>query len=179
MGHSHCSFYLDERMLQWAREEAQGGDSLIYYFISLLIIFLDQLSKWAIVQYMDLYESIPIVKGWFHITSSRNRGAAFGILQNKQWFFIILTLIVILFLIYYIYKIHKAQKLFALSLSFILGGAIGNLIDRITTGEVVDFIDVRIINYPIFNLADSAIVVGVILMIWEMFFSKEAKKDQV
>lgn len=151
-----------------------GGAKVIYYLVALLIIAIDQLSKWAIVKYMELYESIPLIEGWFHITSSRNRGAAFGILQDQRTFFIVLTVSVSLFLIYYIYKIHKEQKLFSFALSLILGGAIGNLIDRVFRGEVVDFIDVRIINFAIFNIADSAIVIGVGLMIWEMFFAKDS-----
>jgi len=122
---------------------------------------------------MELYESIPIIDGWIHITSSRNRGAAFGILQNQRWFFIVLTLVVILFIVYYIYKMYQTHKLFSFALALILGGAIGNLIDRISTGSVIDFLDVTIINYPIFNIADSSIVIGVILMIWELFFTKE------
>lgn len=149
---------------------------MFYYLISLLILIIDQWSKWAIVKYMDLYESIPIIEGWLHITSTRNRGAAFSILQNQRWFFITLTVIVSLFIIYYIYRIYKTEKWYALAFSLILGGAIGNLIDRILTGEVVDFIDVRIINFAIFNLADSAIVIGTGLILIGMLFSKEENK---
>ncbi len=125
---------------------------------------------------MKLYESIPVIKGWLHITSSRNRGAAFGILQNQRGFFILLTFLVSMAMIYYIYKLQKTNKLYAFSLALLLGGAVGNLIDRMLTGEVVDFIDVRIINFAIFNIADSAITIGVALIIIEMLFSKDAKK---
>ena len=76
------------------------------------------------------------------------------------------------FIGYYLYLIYKTQKLFSLSLALILGGAIGNLIDRVRFGEVVDFIDVRIINFAVFNIADSAIVIGVILMLWDIFINK-------
>lgn len=146
---------------------------MLYYIIALITIALDQLTKWAVVNYMELYETIPIKEGWLHITSSRNRGAAFGILQDKRVLFIIITIIVVIFVIYYIKKIHKKHKLYALSLALILGGSIGNLIDRIRLGEVIDFIDVRIINFAIFNVADSAVVVGTTLLIILMFFSKE------
>lgn len=146
---------------------------MFYYLISLLILIIDQWSKWAIVKYMDLYESIPIIEGWLHITSTRNRGAAFSILQNQRWFFITLTVIVSLFIIYYIYRIYKTEKWYALAFSLILGGAVGNLIDRILTGEVVDFIDVRIINFAVFNLADSAIVIGTGLMLIGILFSNK------
>ena len=144
---------------------------LVYYLVAFIVIILDQVSKWAVVHKMSLYESIPLIEGWFHFTSSRNRGAAFSILQNQRVFFIILTSIVVIFLVYYIWQI-RSQKLFAFGLSLILGGAIGNLIDRALTGEVIDFIDVRIINFAIFNIADSAITIGVIFVIWELFFGK-------
>lgn len=145
---------------------------MVYFIIAILVLALDRLTKWAIVNYMDLYESIPIIDGWLHITSSRNRGAAFGILQNKTIFLVILTILVAIFIIYYIYKVHKTQKLFAFSLALILGGAVGNLIDRATTGAVVDFIDVRIINFAIFNVADSAIVIGTALILVDIFIFK-------
>ncbi|MGD9677888.1 MAG: signal peptidase II [Vulcanibacillus sp.] len=146
---------------------------MLYYVIAILIIGVDQLSKWLIVNYLDLYESIPIIEGWIHITSTRNKGAAFSILQNQRLFFIVLTLFVVIFIIYYIYKIHKEHRFFSLILALILGGAIGNLIDRIATGEVIDFIDFRIINFAIFNIADSAVVVGTTLMLFYMVFAKE------
>lgn len=140
--------------------------------MAVLVLALDRISKWAIVNYMDLYESIPLIEGWLHITSSRNRGAAFGILQGKTMFLVALTILVAIFIIYYIYRVHKTQKLFAFSLALILGGAIGNLIDRATTGAVVDFIDVRIINFAIFNVADSAIVIGTALILVDIFIFK-------
>ncbi|TCS84391.1 signal peptidase II [Tepidibacillus fermentans] len=145
---------------------------MLYYIVSFVVVLIDQLSKWMVVHNMALYESIPLIEGWFHITSTRNRGAAFSILQNQRVFFIILTLVVVIFLVYYIWQIRYTQKLFALGLALILGGAIGNLIDRVLTGEVIDFIDVRIINFAIFNIADSAITIGVIFVIWELFFTK-------
>ena len=149
---------------------------MIYYLVALIVVAIDQLSKWAVVQFMELFESIPVIEGWLHITSSRNTGAAFSILQNKQWFLIPLSILVIVFIIYYIYKERK-NKLFSFSLALVLGGAVGNLIDRILTGSVVDFIDVRIINFAIFNIADSAITIGVTLLIIDIiFFQKKIEK---
>ena len=149
---------------------------MIYYLVALIVVAIDQLSKWAVVQFMELFESIPVIEGWLHITSSRNTGAAFSILQNKQWFLIPLSILVIVFIIYYIYKERK-NKLFSFSLALVLGGAVGNLIDRIITGSVVDFIDVRIINFAIFNIADSAITIGVTLLIIDIiFFQKKIEK---
>lgn len=119
---------------------------------------------------MKLYQSITIINHFFFITSHRNRGAAFGILQNEWSFFIVITLVVAFGLIYYIWKLRKSAKFYVLALSFILGGAIGNLIDRIRYAEVTDFLDFRFgsYQYPVFNVADSAIVIGVATI---LFFS--------
>ena len=102
-----------------------------------------------------------------------NRGAAFGIMQNKQWFFILITLILIIAMILYILKVKPQDILLKLSLSFIIGGGIGNLIDRVFKGYVVDFIDLRIINYPVFNIADCFVVIGAVLLCVYILFSKE------
>jgi signal peptidase II len=129
---------------------------------------------------MQYGESIEIIKNVLYITSHRNRGAAFGILQGQMWLFFIITTIVLLGVIYYFHTEGRKGLLLGLSLSLILGGAIGNFIDRIFRGEVVDFVDVKIINYdfPIFNIADSALVVGVILIaIYMLFIEGKQKKE--
>ncbi len=117
---------------------------------------------------MVLTEQIPVIGNFFLITSHRNRGAAFGILENQRWFFIIVTTIVVIGIIWYLQKVMKTNnKLLPLALSLVLGGAIGNFIDRILTGEVVDFLQFNFGSYefPIFNVADSCIVIGVGLII--------------
>ncbi|SHE61623.1 signal peptidase II Aspartic peptidase. MEROPS family A08 [Seinonella peptonophila] len=137
-----------------------------YYFFALLVIALDQWSKWLVIQYMNIREQIPVIDGLFYITSHRNQGAAFGILQNQRWFFIVVTTCVILFVIVYLWRIRKKQPMMSFAFSLVLGGAIGNLLDRIRMGEVVDFFHFQYESYqfPIFNVADSCIVVGVILL---------------
>jgi len=140
---------------------------MFYYFIALLVFALDQLTKWLVVKYMELGQSIPIIEGVFHFTSHRNRGAAFGILQNQRWFFILITVAVVAGIIFYMRKVGRNKPLVSFSLALILGGAIGNFIDRLLMGEVVDFLDFTLIHYPIFNVADSAIVVGVGLYIYD------------
>ncbi|KGP71395.1 signal peptidase II [Pontibacillus yanchengensis] len=134
-----------------------------YYLIAIGIIALDQLTKWIIVKSMALGEQIPVIEPFLYITSHRNTGAAWGILQGQMWFFYIITVIVIGAVIYYIQQYAKTNALIGVALGFILGGAIGNFIDRIFRKEVVDFVDTYIGNYdfPIFNVADSALVVGV------------------
>jgi len=153
----------------------------IYYGLAILIIGLDQLTKWIVVQKMELYEQIPIIENFFYFTSHRNSGAAWGILEGKMSLFYIITVIVAIGIIYYMEKYARGHKLLSLSLSFLLGGAIGNFIDRILHQEVVDFLDFYIFsyNYPIFNLADSFLVVGVILMIIATFLEGNEKvKDE-
>lgn len=157
-----------------------GGRALVrYYLIALVIIFIDQLSKWLIVKRMELYESIPIIDNFFYITSHRNKGAAWGILQNQMVFFYIITIIAVIGIVYAMAKYAKGQSLFSISLSLVLGGAIGNFIDRLFRKEVVDFLDVYIFtyDYPIFNIADSALVIGVILL-FIITFREESKKGK-
>lgn len=137
-----------------------------YYFIAVFVVLFDQITKWMIVQTVELGEKIPVIENFFYITSHRNRGAAWGILQNQMWFFYIITVIVIVAVIYYMQQYAKTNPSLGVSLGLILGGAIGNFIDRLFRKEVVDFLDVYIgsYDYPVFNVADSALVVGVIIV---------------
>lgn len=139
---------------------------MFYYVVAGIIIFIDQLTKWLIVQTMEIGQRIPVIEDFFYLTSHRNRGAAWGILQGQMWFFYIVTVAVIAFVIYYMQKYANESKLTGWALAFILGGAVGNFIDRVMRKEVVDFLDFYIgsYNYPIFNIADSALVIGVIAM---------------
>lgn len=134
-----------------------------YYLLALAVILLDQWTKWLVVKKMELYDSITLIDNFLYFTSFRNKGAAWGILQNQMVFFYIITIIVIIGIIYYLHKHVRDNILQGIAIAFILGGAIGNFIDRLFRKEVVDFIDVMIFSYdfPIFNLADSFLVVGV------------------
>ncbi|MBB6452995.1 signal peptidase II [Salirhabdus euzebyi] len=149
-----------------------------YYVIALVIIAIDQWTKWLIVKNMTLMESIPVIENFFYITSHRNKGAAWGILQGQMWFFYIITVVVVIGVIIYLQKFGRQHVLLGLSLGLILGGAIGNFIDRVFRQEVVDFFDFIIFGYdfPIFNIADSALVVGVILMIIYTLFEERFKR---
>lgn len=148
-----------------------------YYLLAVVVILIDQLSKWWIVANMELRESISIIENFFYITSHRNTGAAWGILAGQMGFFYIITLIVVGVIVYYMQKFAKDSKVMGISLGLILGGAIGNFIDRLFRKEVVDFFDVYIgsYDYPIFNIADSALVVGVILIIIATFKDEKQK----
>lgn len=150
----------------------------MYYIVALIIILLDQMTKWQIVKSMEIGESIEIIKDFFYITSHRNRGAAWGILQDQMWLFYIVTIVVVIAIIYYMEKQAKGIALFQLSLAFLLGGAIGNFIDRLFRKEVVDFLDTYIFTYdfPIFNIADAALTIGVILLFIQMIFESREEK---
>lgn len=135
-------------------------------------VLLDQLSKLYIDSHFQLYQSVTVLENFFHITYIRNRGAAFGILADSALrlpFFITVTLVAIVGIIWYLRQLQASQKLSQLALGLILSGAIGNLIDRVRFGEVVDFIDVHWYSHhwPAFNVADSAICIGVGLLLFD------------
>jgi len=141
---------------------------LLYYLIAAVIIALDQWTKHLVLKYMERGESIPLIADVFHLTSHRNMGAAFGILQNQRWLFIIITIAVVVGIVFSLIRIGKKQPRASLALSLVLGGAVGNFIDRATTGQVVDFLDFTLIHFPIFNVADMAITIGVALLLLDV-----------
>ncbi len=153
---------------------------VFYYLIAIFVILLDQFTKWLIVTNMELGDSIPIIDNVLYITSHRNRGAAWGILQGQMWLFYAITIVVIVAIMYYLYKAAKGKWLLGVSLAFMLGGAIGNFIDRVLRQEVVDFIHTYIFsyNFPVFNIADSALVIGVIMLMIQMLLDERETKEK-
>ena len=144
-------------------------------FITALIITADQISKSLIKSTMTLYDVIPVIPGFFQLNYITNKGMAFGInLPVGISFFSGISLIITCFLVWILWRERKNNLLVRISLAFILGGAIGNLIDRILFGEVVDFFDFMIgdFHWYIFNIADSAVTVGIILMLFYSFLFK-------
>lgn len=131
--------------------------------IALVMTVVDQASKFVVQNEMVLHESVPVIPGFFHITYILNRGAAFGILENQRWFF--LAIAMFLFLLYGIFHKHlPSSGIVHSGVGLLLGGALGNALDRVCTGAVVDFLDFRI--WPVFNIADMSIVIGVCLLLW-------------
>ena len=128
---------------------------------------------------MNIGESIPVIGDVLQITSHRNYGAAWGMLQNQMIFFYIITIIVLIALIYFYYKEAADNLLMQCGLMLIFAGAIGNFIDRLFRGNVVDFIDTKIINYdfPIFNVADSCLTIGVFILLYELLFNQKEEKS--
>lgn len=147
------------------------------YLITLILLSVDQFSKYIIRQKMSLADSIPIIKSVFHITYVENRGIAFGLFPQGSSLFIVISLIIILGIIFFERKkvIKSLKERFCLGL--ILGGALGNLIDRLRFGFVIDFLDFRI--WPVFNLADSGVCIGGILMVFFLLRKRPCKERTV
>lgn len=145
--------------------------------IALIVLVLDLTSKYWVESALELGQSIPLT-GFFNLILTYNPGAAFSFLSEQsgwqRWFLSGIAGSAALLIIYLLYK-YQHEQLFCASLSLILGGALGNLYDRITLGHVVDFLDFYIGDYhwPAFNIADSAIFIGAALMIYESFRNKE------
>jgi signal peptidase II len=142
-----------------------------------LIVALDQYTKYEAQQRIRLYQTIKVIDGFFNLTHLRNTGGAFGILGGQKggigsFFFLVLPSAAVGIIFYLIYKLKEHERILSLSLSLILSGAIGNLIDRMRYREVVDFLDFYLFSYhwPAFNIADSAITIGIGLMIFELLF---------
>jgi signal peptidase II len=158
----------------------------LFTIVTAIIVIFDQASKLHIDYHFDLYESVPVIPGLFSLTYIRNQGAAFGILANSSLrvpFFISVSVIAMLGILWFLKKRHDHQRLGNLALAFVFSGALGNLIDRVRLGEVIDFIDVywRQYHWPAFNVADSAITVGVALLIldaWTEEKNKSARPEQ-
>lgn len=153
--------------------------SVVYFLIALIVFLIDQGTKYLIATRLEIAEQIPVIKDFFIITSHRNRGAAFGILEGQQWFFIVITVIVVAGIVWYLNKARKTRKLLPTALSLVLGGAVGNFLDRILNGEVVDFLMFNFGSYtfPIFNVADSCIVVGVALIILDTLLDVKGEQE--
>lgn len=142
--------------------------------ISIILLCIDQISKLLVVNLLTKTDSITIIKKFFYLTYINNDGAAFSILVGKRIFLILIAVLVIVMLIRYIKKNNIQNKLELVSISLIIGGSLGNLMDRVVRGYVIDFLDFKIFNYnfPIFNLADTFIVIGVFLLLL-----KEIRKE--
>lgn len=155
---------------------------LRWLWLSLLVLVLDQASKLAIANSMQLYESIPLMP-LFNLTYVHNQGAAFSFLSQaggwQRWFFAGMAIIISGILAIWLTRLKSHETLLATALALILGGAIGNLVDRLAYGYVIDFLDVYYENWhwPAFNIADSGITVGVGLMLLESFGVGKKNED--
>jgi signal peptidase II len=152
-----------------------------FFFIAVIVLLLDRIAKWAIASNIALHDSVVVIPGFLRLTHVQNTGAAFGLFAESsfQWkvgalvSFSILALVIVSALLW---KNSHSLSTTTIGLSLILGGAMGNLWDRMVSGHVVDFLDFYVGSYhwPAFNVADSAIVVGAILLVAEIVFTKSA-----
>ncbi|HOJ09043.1 MAG TPA: signal peptidase II [Clostridiales bacterium] len=149
---------------------------MLWIAIIILITAADQVSKYIVIKSVETGQLIPVINNFFYITYHENAGAAWGILQNKRYIFIFLTIVISIVMIYVLFK--TKDKMLKLALSFVLGGAMGNLIDRIIKGSVADFLDFYFgkYNFPTFNVADSFVVIGtIILAVYLLFYYEETE----
>ncbi len=149
---------------------------LICFLIMVVVIVLDQVTKWLAVEFLTKVETVPIIEDILHLTYIENSGAAFGMLKNNRWVFLVISTVAIIGLIIYLIKYPPKNKWLLFGLSFIVGGGIGNMIDRIGLGYVVDFIDFRAINFAVFNTADSFVCIGAALVLIYVLFFEEKKR---
>ena len=139
------------------------------FIIVTSVILSDQITKFLALRFLQLNTPVPLIKNFLNLTLVHNRGAAFGFFQNQLLMFVLVSFFAI-GLILYSLKNKSNSNIFKLSLSLILGGCVGNLIDRLRFGFVVDFLDLRI--WPVFNLADSVITIAALFLTWELCFKK-------
>ena len=148
-----------------------------YILISALLVGLDQWSKYLTVQNISLGETKEFIPGFLSLTHLRNTGAAWSLLEGKMIFFYVITVIVSVVIIYLLIKNYKKSIWYSVGLSFVLAGAIGNFIDRVRLGYVVDMLQTDFMNFPIFNVADSTLVVGVICIFIYLILDEKAAKE--
>lgn len=153
-----------------------------FSLITIIGLIVDQATKIYIDRSMRLFDSIPIVEGFFNITYVRNKGAAFSFLSNAAWripFFITVSLVASIVILVAFRRMRDDQRLGQISLAMVFSGAVGNLIDRIRLGEVIDFLDAHWLSHhwPAFNVADSLICVGVFLLAVDMLLEDRRLKD--
>lgn len=157
-----------------------------HFLIAAMVVVFDRLAKWVVDKNIALHESITVVPGFFHLTHVENRGAAFGLFAESpsEWKIAVLVLFSLVALVVVsalLWRNSHAMTTTGVGLALILGGALGNLWDRLLSGQVVDFLDFYVGNYhwPAFNLADSAIVAGALLLVSEILFSKSPSEQKV
>ena len=149
-------------------------------FVSAVLVLADQISKTIVVKTMSLYESIPVIQNFFHFTYITNDGMAFGInFPFGYYIFTSVSILLTLFLFWYLWSVRTHSIVIRLGISFIIAGAIGNLIDRIFLGAVIDFLDFMIGNFHwyVFNLADSYVTVGMVLVLIDSIILEKKRES--
>ena len=146
------------------------------WFLFLFVLVLDRLTKYLITKNIFPNESLPLIKNIFHISLVHNSGAAFGIFRNQNYFLIVVSILAVILITFHLRGKAVKGRLYLSSLALILAGTIGNLIDRIVFGYVIDFLDFRI--WPVFNIADSSITIGAIFLGYCLLKSEIKNSEQ-
>ena len=147
-----------------------------FVIVALLVVIFDQLTKYYVVENFYLGESVPVIENIFHWTYILNPGAAFGMLEGSRWFFVVIAVGVLGGIWYMKDEINEGGWIMQYGAALFGGGAIGNLIDRARSGLVIDFFDFRI--WPVFNVADIAICVGVAMILWKVLETEFLTKEK-
>ncbi len=147
-----------------------------FMIVALVVVILDQLTKYYVVENFYLGESVPVIENIFHWTYILNPGAAFGMLEGSRWFFVVIAVAVLAGIWYMKDDINEGGWMMQYGAALFGGGAIGNLIDRARSGLVIDFFDFRI--WPVFNVADIAICVGVAMILWKVLETEFLTKEK-
>ncbi|WP_335342687.1 signal peptidase II [Moraxella haemolytica] len=162
-----------------------NNNAMKYYLIALVVLMLDQITKIYFNSRFELYETVDVIPPLLNWTLAYNHGAAFSFLADQagwqKWFFAVLGLAVAVFLTVYIRQVPRMAKVLSLGLALVLGGAIGNVVDRFLYGYVIDFIHVHyadIWHYPIFNIADIGICIGMVLVVYDMLFLEKKRQPK-
>jgi len=146
------------------------------FFVAAIVFSLDRFTKIAALRALDLGQSIIAIPGALRITLVLNDGAAFGLFKGKSVFFVFISLAVIIAIVAYLIKSRPMDRTVSIGLGLILGGALGNLADRIVIGRVIDFIDLGI--WPVFNIADSCITIGAVVLVFSMLVKRPLASKQ-
>jgi signal peptidase II len=170
------------RLTKTPKVIANGRRAFMWYLLALVVVVIDQWTKWLAETKLTFHEPVPVIEPVLNWTLAYNYGAAFSFLADaggwQKWFFSGLALVMSLFLIIYLIKAPRKATLLSFGLALVLGGAVGNLIDRLLHGHVIDFIHVHnadVWHYPIFNIADMGISIGVALIVIDMLFLEKKR----
>jgi signal peptidase II len=171
------------RLTKTPKMVANGSRAFMWYALALVIIVMDQWTKWLAETKLTFHDPVPVIEPFLNWTLAYNYGAAFSFLADaggwQKWFFSGLALVMSLFLTIYLIKAPRKATLLSFGLALVLGGALGNLIDRLLHGHVIDFIHVHYADawhYPIFNIADIGISIGVLLIVIDMLFLEKKRE---
>ena len=155
---------------------------MVFVLIAIIVgaVGLDQLTKWLAVVYLEGEPSLPLWRDVFHFTFTTNRGAAWGMLSDHRWVFMIFSTVAIIGLSIYLFRFCPKKKFVQVALAMIIGGGIGNMIDRLLLGYVIDFLDFTLIDFPVFNVADSFVTVGAFMLIGYLLVDmiRDIKKEK-